>query len=138
MMCRSTATPIAVTSLHPFQQLVEKIAAINQAEIINDSLDAYYDAFVSFNFKTLGDIERMKNDYSDAAYQLAAHQIGTTDLDIIAASVALQNLCAVYILKHGGGVMGLERLYNSLGGTAEYNAQRAQNTLANAQRINLI
>lgn len=125
-------------SLHPFQQLVEKIAAINQAEIINDNLMPYYDVFVALDFKSLGDIERMKTDYGDAAYQLSVHQIGSTDLDIMAASVAVLNLCAVYILKMGGGVKGLERLYNAMGGTPDANAMRAQNTFSNAQRINLV
>lgn len=125
-------------NLNPFKPLAEKIAAINQAEIINDSLTPYFDVLIGLGFKNLGDIERMKNDYSDDAYQLAVHQIGSTDLDIIAASVALQNLCAVYILKQGNGVAGLEHMYNTLGGTPTTNATRAQNTFDHAQRINLI
>ena len=124
--------------INPFQSLAEKIAAINQAEIVNDSLSAYLDVFVGLGCKTLGDIERMKSDYGDDAYQLAAHQIGSTDLDIITASMAVQNLCAAYILRQGGGRAGLERMYNAMGGTPEANAARARNTFAHAQRIKML
>ncbi len=125
-------------NLKPFQPLAEKIAAINQAEIINDKLTPYLNVLVDMGFKTLGDVERMKNDYSYYAYQLAVHQIGNTDLDIIAASLALQNLCTVFIMKQGGGIPGLERMFNALGGTPETNAMRAKTTFENAQRINLV
>ena len=87
---------------------------------------------------TQADVERLKTNYGDDAYQLAVHQIGSTDLDIIAASMALQNLSAAYILREGGGIPGLERMYNTLGGTPASNVTRAQNTYAYAKRVNLV
>ncbi len=125
-------------NLQPFNKLAEKIAAINQAEIYQDALSPYLNVFIELGFKTLGDIERMKSEYSDDAYQLAAHQIGSTDLDIIAASIAPQNLCAVYVLKQGDGLKGLEKMYNVLGGNAEGNKRRAESTFNYAKNINII
>lgn len=124
--------------LEPFRKLVVKIAAINQAEVYYDSLQPYLDVFQKLGFKTLGDIERLKCDYSEQAYKLSVYQIAGTDLDIIAQSVALQNLCAVYILGNGGGQKGLEYFFNILNENKEYNKQRAQRIVEQAHQINII
>ena len=87
--------------LKPYQRLMEKIAAINQAEIYEDSLIPYYNVLLHMGMKTVGDIERLRNKYSDGAYQLALLQLAGTSLDIVAYSVALQNICIVAILKQG-------------------------------------
>ena len=125
-------------TLEPFRKLAMKIAAINQAEIYYDSAFPYLEQFKAMGFKTLGDVECLKQRCSSKAFQLAVHQLADTDLDIIAATVAVQNLCVVHILEQGGGVKGLENMYNLLGGTPEANALRAQRTYEQAHQINLV
>jgi hypothetical protein len=88
--------------------------------------------------KTIGDIVRMRNEYSDSAYQLALIQLAGTGLDILANSVALQNLCIVYILKNGYGEAGLVQMFAALYGQNDYNTQRAKRNFEQAKRINLI
>jgi hypothetical protein len=88
--------------------------------------------------KTVGDIERLRNKYSDGAYQLALLQLAGTGLDIVAYSVALQNICIVAILKQGFGEAGLIRLFAALYGESNYNAQHAQRVFEQARKINLI
>lgn len=124
--------------LKPFRRLAEKIAGINQAELYEDSMMPYYDVFRHMGMKTIGDIERMRNEYSEVAYQLALLQLAGTGLDIVAYSVALQNLCIVAILKHGFGEAGLQRLFAVLYGESGYNEQRAHRVFEQAQKINLI
>jgi ppGpp synthetase/RelA/SpoT-type nucleotidyltranferase len=125
-------------ALHPFKRLTDKIAAINQAEIYEDSLMPYYNLLRHLNMKTIGDIVRMRNEHSDSAYQLALIQLAGTGLDILANSVALQNLCIVYILKQGFGEAGLLRLFNALYGENDYNKDRAKRIYAQAKQINII
>ena len=123
--------------LNPFKKLIERIASINQAEIIEDSLIRYLDVLIQLGFKTLGDVERMIKENSEAAYQLALHQLAGTDLDIVAKSLAIQNLCIVSIIKKGYGEVGLKFFYETLNGPNEYNEQRAKHTLEQATRINI-
>jgi len=124
--------------LEPFRKLVTKIATINQAEIYYDNLQSYFTVFQKLGCNTLGDIERMKNDYSENAYKLAVYQIASTDLDIIAQSAAVQDLCVAYVLGKGGGQKGLEYFYNLLSENKEYNQKRAQRILEQAHQINII
>jgi len=124
--------------LHPFKRLTDKMAAINQAEIYEDSLMPYYNVLRNLNMKTIGDIVRMRNEYSDSAFQLALIQLAGTGLDILANSVALQNLCIVYILKQGFGEAGLLRLFNALYGENDYNRDRAKRIYGQAKQINII
>ena len=64
-----------------------------------DSLLPYYNVLVHLGMKTIADIERMRSESSESAYQLALIQLAGTGLDIVAYSVTLQNLCIVHILK---------------------------------------
>lgn len=121
--------------LKPFASLNQKIAAINQAEIHESSLYSYLNAFKALGFQTLGDIERLRKDCSDDAYKLAVHQIGGTDLDIIASTVGPQNLCVVQILKKGAGVNGLVYFFNALLGDNPYNEKRAQKLYEQAMNL---
>ncbi len=124
--------------LKPFRRLVEKIAGINQAEVYEDSLLPYYDVLLHMGMKTIGDVERLRRTYSEGAYQLALIQLAGTGLDIVASSVALQNICIVVILKQGFGKAGLTRLFAVLYGESDYNAQRAQRIYEQALKINLL
>lgn len=112
-------------NLKPFDKLNRRIAAINQAEIHESTLVPYLKVFNFLEFKTLGDLDRMLKDDSDDAFQFAVHQLGSTDLDIISSTVAVQYLCIVHILKNGGGQMGLQKMFDILNGPSDYNKDRA-------------
>lgn len=124
--------------LKPFAHLADKIATINQAEIYQDSLMPYYNVLTRIGMKTIGDIERMRTEFGQNAYQLALIQLAGTGLDIVAYSVTIQNLCIVYILKKGFGVAGLVVMFNTLYGESEYNTQRANRIFEQAKKINLV
>lgn len=124
--------------LKPFMRLSKKIANINQAEIYEDSLMPYYKVLLRLGMKTIGDIVKMRNECEEPAYQLALLQLAGTGLDIVAHSVALQNICIVFILKKGYGEAGLTQLFTALYGASNYHAQRAHRVFEQAQRINLI
>ena len=68
----------------------DKIAAINQGEVYEDSLMPYYNVLLHMEMKTIGDIVRMINENKESAYQLALLQLAGTGLDIVAYSVALR------------------------------------------------
>lgn len=119
--------------LKPFEKLNKRIASINQAEIYESSAIKYLPAFIALGFQTLGDLQKLITDYGDDAYELAAYQIAGTDLDIISSTIAIQDLLEVYILKNGGGVLGLEKLFEKVSGPSEHNRSRAERVLANAQ-----
>ena len=112
-------------SIGPFDRLTRRIASINQAEIQQVDLSQFLPVFVSMGFKTLGDISDLVKNYFDAAYQIACFQIGLTDLDILSSSVAPQNLCTAYILKNGGGRLGLKYMLDALNGPSESNDMMA-------------
>jgi ppGpp synthetase/RelA/SpoT-type nucleotidyltranferase len=124
--------------LKPFKKLADKIAAINQGEVYEDNLMPYYKILLHMNMKTIGDIVRMCNDYSESAYQLALLQLAGTGLDIVTYSVAVLNLCIVFILKKGYGEAGLVRLFDALYGENDYHQQRAKRIFEQAQKINLV
>ena len=105
----------------PFDALLRRIASINQAEIHSVDLSPFLPLFKRMGFKTLGDIAALLKNYSDAAYQIACFQMGITDLDILSSSVAPQNLCTAYILKNGGGRVGLKVMLEILNGPSESN-----------------
>lgn len=126
------------SELRPFQRLAEKIATINQAELYDDSPMPYYKVLLQLNMKTIGDVERLRTECSDGAYQLALIQLAGTGLDIVAYSVVLQNLCIVKILKLGFGVAGLTRMFNAIYGETAYNSQRAERIYRQATLANLV
>ena len=108
-------------SIKPFDALTRRIASINQAEIQEVDLSAFLELFKVMGLKTLGDVDAMVRDFSDAAYQIACFQIGLTDIDILSSSVAPQNLCTAYILKKGGGRAGLRFMLDILNGPSAGN-----------------
>lgn len=123
--------------LKPFKKLMEKIASINQAEIYNDNLMKYLNPLLLLKFKTLGDIERLINENSESAYQLSLHNLSNTDIDILALSISLQNLCVVHIVKHEGGELGIKMFYDSIFGPNEYNKEHAKRTMELISKINI-
>lgn len=113
-------------SLGPFDSLNKRIAAVNQAEIQEVNLMNYLSVFKRLNCKTLGDIDHIIKEHSEAAYQLACYQMGLTDLDIISSSVGPQDLCIAYILRSGAGKVGLKYLFDELNGESDSNMMMAE------------
>ena len=125
-------------ALDPYRALITRIADINQAEVYKDNFIRYLDVLLKMGFTTLGSLDRLKKECAEGAYQLALHQFAGTDLDILAYSVALQNLCSVHLINHDGIVHGLQQFFMMLGDTAESSRLRAQRTLEQAEKIHLI
>lgn len=121
--------------LGPFDRLTTRIASINQAEIQEVDLSAFLPLFQAMRFQTLGDIDKLVKDYSEAAYQIACFQIGLTDIDILSSSVAPQNLCTAYILKNGGGRIGLKLMLDQLNGENEGNEAMAAFLVEQGQEL---
>ena len=119
----------------PFERLNRRIAAINQAEIQEVPLGGYLRVFKALGCKTLGDLDRMRKQYTEDAYALARHQLGNTDLDILSSSVGIQNICIVCILAQGGGKIGLVRLFDALNGATPQNELLAEMTFTQAANL---
>ena len=124
--------------ISPFDAINERIAAINRAEIFEQNLEGYLPVLVKLGMKTLGDIEKMKQECGEDAYKLAMLQIGGTDLDILASNVGLQNLCIVYCLKQGGGEADLKMIFDSIGGERESNRHTAKRLMEQAKTLEII
>lgn len=122
----------------PFEELNARIAAVNQAEIQNVSMSNYLFVLKDLGMNTLADVEQMKKEYSDAAYQLALAQLSGTDLDILSSAIGLQNLCMVKILKMGGGRLELRRMYDILNGKSEHHDMMAQIICEQAARLSFM
>ena len=121
-------------AVDPFARLNEKIAAINQAEVQSLSGMPYLEPMRLMGLKTLGDVERMRKSCSEMAYLLALHQISGTDLDIIASTLGMQNVCLVYAAEKGG-VKGIEFFLNCLNGDSKYNAEAAERIYEKLSKI---
>ncbi len=113
-------------ALDPFKGLNARIAAINQAEIHEVSLMNFLQVFKAMKFNTLGDIQRLIKDKSEAAYQIACYQMGITDIDIISSSIGPQNLCIAYLLSSGIGKGGIKLLFDTLNGPQAANEIMAE------------
>lgn len=120
-------------NLDPFGKLNKKIAAINQAEIHQTSQMPYLNVLKKLEFQTLGEVDSFIRDNFDDAYQLAVFQLGNTDIDIIDSSVAVLNLCVVYILKNGGTEDDLKTFFDFLNGKSDSNADRATRVYGRAK-----
>ena len=121
----------------PLDRLNKRIAAINQAEIQEVPLTRYIRVLKALKCNTLGDVERLIHKYEEDAYRLARHQLGNTDIDIISSAVGLQNICIVCILSTGGGLIGLERLFDALNGHNSQNSALAELTYEQAKNLHL-
>ncbi|MBQ4201436.1 MAG: hypothetical protein II648_03970, partial [Bacteroidales bacterium] len=113
-------------TIKPFDALMRRIASLNQAEIHEVDLSCFLPLFLGMGFKTLGQLDTMVRDYSEAAYQIACFQLGLTDIDIVSSSLAPQNLCTAYIVKVGGGWAGLKYMLDIINGPIEGNEEMAR------------
>ena len=121
-------------ALDPFARLNSRIATINQAEVQQLSGMPYLEPLRMMGLKTLGDVEEMRKNCSSRAYQLALHQIGGTDLDIIASTLGLQNICLVHAADLGGK-KAVEYFLECLEGPSKYHAATAENICGKLERI---
>ena len=121
--------------LKPFDALNRRIASVNQAEIQDVPLMPFLAVFKMLECHTLGDVSKMIRDYSEGAYQIACYQIGLTDLDIISASLAPQDICIAAILKRGGGRAGIRAMFDLLNGPSESNEMMAEFLTQQAQDL---
>ena len=121
----------------PLDRLNKRIAAINQAEIQEVPLMRFLRVLKALRCNTLGDVSRLIHQYEDAAYRLARHQLGNTDLDIVSSAIGLQNICIVCILDQGGGKIGLLRLFDALNGHNSQNEELARLTYEQAKNLQL-
>jgi len=119
----------------PLDNLNKRIAAINQAEIMDTPLIRYLRVLKALDCQTLGDVSRLIKKYEEDAYILARHQLGNTDIDIISSSVGLQNICIVCILSSGGGKVGLKRMFDAINGHNSQNDAIADITFELASNL---
>ena len=122
-------------AMEPFRGLNRRIAAVNQAEILDVSLMQFLQVFRGLKMETLGDISDLIRDWSDAAYQIAVYQMGVTDIDIVSSSVGPQNLCIAYILRHGWGKAGIRMLLDELNGASDNNDFMADYLVSQAKDL---
>lgn len=112
--------------LEPFDRLNQRIAAVNQAELVSTPLMAFLPLMRHFGMKTLGDVQRFIDENSDDAYLLALSQLALTDLDILSGSVGALHLCFVHVLKQGGGRAALRYILDALYGDQDSNAEQVE------------
>ena len=120
---------------HPFDRLNQRIAAINQAELYPVPIMPYLRVLQDLGMETLGEVNRLVEEYSDDAYRLAVSQLGATDLDILSENIGIQNLCYVYVVKQGGGPAGLCRIFDLLNGYQPGNMTIAKKLFEQAQKL---
>ena len=121
--------------MHPFDSLNQRIAASNQAEICPFPLLPFLRVFQRLGLSTLGDVEQMKKENEDDAYQLAISQLAFTDIDIILENVGPMNLCFVYVLKQGGGLADVKLVFDILNGYKPENGTMARLTIEQALNL---
>jgi len=122
----STDSFASYLELHPFERLNQRIAAVNQAELFPASLMPFLPLLEKYKLNTLGDVQLFIDEHSEDAYQLALSVIALTDLDILSESVGLMNLCMVFVLKKGLGVVGLKDIYDTINGEQPQNQRLAE------------
>jgi putative GTP pyrophosphokinase len=119
----------------PFSKLTQRIADINQGEIQEMSFAPFFPLLKEAGMKTLQDVEDFIKENEDDAYKFAMSQLSDTDIDIIASTVALQDLLIVSALKKGGGKPALIHIYDELNGKSIHNERLAE--MAFKQACNL-
>ena len=124
--------------LNPFDQLNNSIAASLKADIAPANLLPYYPIFAAMEIKTIADLEKIKLDYSEDAKRLALYRMGNLELDIMASTVAVNNLCIVYAIKKGYGQLGIKYIFDTISGTSDSNEKKAAKIYEQAKAINII
>lgn len=124
-------------STDPFYGIVSRIANVNRAEINYQNPEIYLPVLLRMGLRTLGDVEKMKSEYSEAAYKLASSQLGKTDIDIISSNIGIRSLCIIFSLKNPD-ILPLTELYKMLGINQNHVSSMANRTYENARALNLV
>lgn len=119
----------------PFDELMNRIAAINQGEIQEMSFEPFFPLLKEAGLKTLKDVEDFIKDNEEDAFKFAMSQLADTDIDIIASTVGLQDLLIVHTLKNGGGKPGLVHIYDELNGASIHNEKLADMAYQKALKL---
>lgn len=119
----------------PFDKLIKRIAAVNQAEIIEVPCDKYFKILKQLGFNNLGQIDKLYKQHGEDAYTLASHLLGSTDHDIVASSIALQTLCCIHVLRNGGGLKEIKQLFDNIDAASEHNEDLAATIIEFSQAI---
>lgn len=122
-------------AMRPFEKLTQRIAAINQGEIQEMSFKPFLPLLLEAGLGTLDDVEHFISDNENDAFQLAMSQLASTDIDIVASTIALQNLLIVHALKQGKGRDGLQHIYDMLNGVSKRNEQLADSVYRQASAL---
>lgn len=122
----------------PFNRLTKRIANINQGEIQEMSFAPFFPLLKDAGLKTLQDVENFIQENEDDAYKFAMSQLADTDIDIIASTVALQDLLIVNTLKNGGGKPGLVHIYDELNGKSAHNEKLAEMAFNQASKLSFM
>lgn len=125
-------------SLDPFKRLTDSIAASLKAEVTDANLYNYFNVFKELGLNTLGDVERMKKEYSEEAKRFALHRMGGLELDIMSSTVALSNLCIVYALKQGYGENGLKKILDIIYDDGKDHTKMAERIIKQAAASNIL
>lgn len=120
---------------NPFKSLIDKIANLNNIEIYYISEWSYLGPLKNLGMKTIGDIERMKSEDSELALSLIERQIRGMDIDIMASTTAINNLCIAHIIRLGGGEADLRTYMESVYGKSRSSSTSAKRLLTYASEI---
>lgn len=107
---------------------LQKICAINSAELEEISPESYIEQLAWLGKKTLGSLQQMLSENEDLAYRMAKQALERTDLDILSSNVGLRFLCRAELVNRGysseqiiqfltlatGRKQGVERQANAL------------------------
>ena len=96
---------------------------------------SYLPVLESFGLETLGDVEHFIDDNGEDAYQLAVSQLAITDLDLLSSNTAIQYLCLVYVLKHGGECDGIKSFFDVINGESSTNDMLAEMMMEQAYTL---
>ncbi len=110
----------------PFAKLMQRIADINQGEIQEMTFAPFFPLLKDMGMKTLQDVHDFIKENEEDAYKFAMIQFSDTDFDIIASTVALQDLLIVAALKMGGGMAALKHIYDVINGKSVHNERLAE------------
>ena len=119
----------------PFDSLMRRITAINQAEVREMSFVPYFPLIREMGMETLQDVADFIRDNEEDAYQFALSQLSKTDIDIVASTIGLQDLLIVATLKNGGGRLGVKHIYDVIQGESEHNMALADMALYQASNL---
>lgn len=116
-----------------FDNLNRRISHINNMEIEQVSFTPFLTVLKNLKFNTLGDVERMRIECSEQAYQIALRQFNDTDIDIVSSTVGIMNLCITYIIKVGLGRVGVKMLLDFIYGERTSNERMTNRILEYAK-----